>query len=141
MKKLLLGAMALMAFSIAIIATQISCNKDATAQAIPNYQPSNLIVFTKLQNSTDPNFTSNEINISNLDGTAQRYVPVQLPAHVIVKEVKLTPNGDKLIFTTRNILIDNNKGSLYSCNLDGSGLTKLVDGDNSDFTLSLQDIK
>ncbi len=45
---------------------------------------------------------------------------------------KISPDGEKIIFQTNS----DETNSIYSCYLDGSGLTKLIDGD-----YSLQDVR
>jgi Tol biopolymer transport system component len=46
-----------------------------------------------------------------------------------VKEsIKVSPDGKKFFFTLNfNPMIQTSQDAIYSCNIDGSGLTKLVD--------------
>lgn len=123
MKKLLIGAIILSVFSIALVVTQMSCTKQTMAQGPGLIQPQNKILFTK---DTRGAFSS-EIWISNLDGTGLQQVPVALPAGVLVSEqVRLSADGKTVIFITKDE--DENTTGIYSCAIDGSGVKKIIEG-------------
>lgn len=122
MKKLLLSSIVLFLFSASIMLFQISCQKQVNAN--PNQiTQQNKFVYAKL-NATSDIWT---INICNIDGTNNTVVPISLPSGVKYNgDVAITADGSKIIFSARNIT-NTNIGYLYSCNIDGSGLTKILD--------------
>ena len=65
--------------------------------------------------------------IANTDGTNQYQIPITPPAGMQIgaNGARLTPDGSKLIFTIYDP--PNNRNYIYSCLLNGSNLTKLVD--------------
>lgn len=133
MKKLLLGTIVLMAFSVAAIITQISCKKEAMAEG-PGFinQPLNKFIFTK-----DFRGQSSEIWISNNDGTGQAKINIALPAgQLIAPQAKLTVDGKGVLFVTMDS--SENTTGIYYCLTDGTGLKKVVDGpavNNASLTL------
>ncbi len=66
----------------------------------------------------------NEIWMANIDGTDLHQVLVTLPSGIALgNEFRLTPNGDKIIFEASG----NNISYIYSCNLNGSNVIKLIE--------------
>lgn len=132
MKKLLLGTLVLLAFSAALIITQLSCKKEAMAEGPGFAQPLNKFLFTK-----DFRGKSSEIWVSNNDGTGQTKVNITLPAgQLVAPQARLTVDGKGVLF----VAMDNNENTIgvYYCLLDGSGLKKVADApgiDNSGITL------
>lgn len=128
MKKLLLGSIALTTFSIAIIIFQLSCKKTADAQtSTTGLTQLNLILFTK--HITSSSTTTTELWTANLDGSNQKKIPITLPAGQELQEARLTPDGKKVIFDASYVSgsIANKGAYVYSCNIDGTNLTKIVD--------------
>lgn len=154
MKNVFKGSLILAFFSISIAVFNLSCNKEASAQnnttfSLPaattstlggvivgqglsvtsngtiSTQSVGLLVFAK---GGDKN---NEFWTSKYDGSGQVKITISSfpPTGEIVKEgIKLSPDGKKFFFVgfTTNGQTTNVDG-LYSCNVDGSGLTKLID--------------
>jgi len=133
MKKILLSTIVLLFFSISIGIFQISCQKEATAETAENTATSqvNKIIYMKW-NNTYPEFW-----ICNYDGTNNLKVNLSLPSGIAVSENPpfMSPDGQKIFFTAGVSVsgqgYSNNNASLYSCNSDGSGVTKIVSGNGS----------
>ena len=177
MKKLLMGAIVLSCFAIAMSIFQMSCQKDATAQTGTNYTlpPAttsilggvivgnglsvtssgvlsiasggstiqvNKVIFRKVLFSSGGLPLGEEIWVCNYDGTGAAKVNITLPTGISYSDEMtpaMSPNGQKIFFCagavdgSGSILI---KGSLYVCNSDGTGVTKIVDrGNNGHITL------
>lgn len=131
MKKLLQSSMVLFLFASSMFLFEISCKKDAAAK-INSPETMNKIVYMNYDDLTG----LFEIYTSNLDGTNNSKVPVTIPSGLKMNDaVAITPDGTKLIFTLRNIdgsAPNNIGGSVYTCKLDGSELTKIIGGTTSD---------
>ncbi len=154
MKKLLMGSAVLTLFSISIIIFQMSCKKDATAQtsgtnytlptattsslggiivgnglsvtssgilsAISVNSQQNKLIFKKIVGSTS------EIWTANYDGTNSTKVNISLPSGVVFSDDMnpiVSPNGLKIFFTAGNVF----NGDIYSSNIDGTSVLKIVD--------------
>jgi hypothetical protein len=91
----------------------------------------NRIIFTKLLDRDLPT-ERNEIWIANSDGTNQQKINYNMPIGMtgIVgdydQRVRISPDGQKVFFDLQEI--SNNKRHIYSCNIDGSNLVKIIDG-------------
>lgn len=126
MKNILKGSILLIIFSFSIVLVNISCNKEASAQSNTNTtttQPLGILVFSK---SGDK---SNEFWIAKFDGTNQIKISISgLPstAELEKESIKISPDGKKFFFTL-NLNPVNSQDAIYSCNVDGTGLTKLID--------------
>jgi len=101
----------------------------------------NKIIFTKL---VDKGLSTerNEIWIANYDGTNQQKVNYTIPSGMssIVgdydQRVRISPNGQRVFFDLEEIA--NQKRHIYSCNLDGSNLTKIIDGSTINGWVTMQ---
>jgi|JI10StandDraft_1071094.scaffolds.fasta_scaffold712353_1 Tol biopolymer transport system component len=123
MKKLLLSSIVLFLFSASIMMFQVSCQKDANAR-INGTTQQNKIIYTKSSSGIT------EIWIANIDGTNPTKVPISLPSNLyLVGEATITPDGNKVVFQARENS-PSNTGYLYTCNTDGTGVTKIL-GDGS----------
>lgn len=124
MKKLLLSSIVLLIFSIAILLFQLSCKKDSFAQSSTD----SLSQLNKIIYVYRPSHTESEVWTANYDGSGKTKINITMPGstYQVWTTPKLSPNG-KIIFLD---LIDRSvdKVHIYSCNLDGSNMTKLVDG-------------
>jgi len=137
MKRLLLGAIALMAFSAALIITQISCQKDASAQTSVLSTP-NLIVMLKIFNANDASTFRSEIWIAGLDGSNQHKVNVSIPSEESIKNVRLNNDGTKVVFSTIIKGDIHQAGNVYVCTTSGTGLTKIIDGSAGESIINLE---
>jgi hypothetical protein len=133
MKRFLLSTLVLSCFAISTIAIQISCNKTIDAQTSGS-TPSAIgkIIYRKVV-TLGTGYTS-EIWIANYDGTNTTKVNIVLPSGVYFDDgltLAMSPNAQKIFFTAGapdagypNVCTN---GDLYSCNVDGSGLSKIID--------------
>jgi len=140
MKKLLLSAATLLAFSLSIIIFQVSCKKEAKASTSTTSQPTqqNKILFLKDVyggNVSGNKYDSAELWSANYDGSSQQRVNIALPSgYVIVlsQTVKLSPDGKTIFFDAfspgNNYPDTSTPWSIYSCNLDGSNVHLVVQG-------------
>lgn len=97
------------------------------------------IVFLKNIYDANPNTThSVEIWTANYDFSNATKVNVTIPSGRIVARVKLSPDGTKIFFSAYTLPTANTDGrhDIFSCNIDGSSLTKLTTSSaTSDFEL------
>ncbi|MBL0079228.1 MAG: hypothetical protein IPP53_08940 [Bacteroidetes bacterium] len=122
MKKLLLSSIVLLLFSCSILIFEVSCQKEAKADT--NYiTQQNKIVYLKefpIENGQD------EIWTANIDGTNQKRYSINFPANYELDaengNITLTPDNQKIIFA----LDVNRVAGIYSCNIDGSNLVKII---------------
>lgn len=151
MKNFFKGSLILAFFSISIAVFNLSCNKEASAQnnttsPLPaattstlggvivgqglsvtsngtiSTQSAGVLVFAK---GSDKN---NEFWTSNYDGTNQVKITISSIAatgEILKADIKLSPDGKKFFFV--GFIASGQPDVLFSCNRDGSGLTKLVD--------------
>lgn len=156
MKRLLLGSVSLIAFSAAILIFQASCKKDAIAQTtnpytLPAATTSTLggviVDGTSIKVDASGKISTSATNgqaldvilyvkettsayeywLAKTDGTNQRKINISLPAGVTQREdVRLTPDGQKLIFTAT----DGNLGvnAVYSAPASGGAASLLFNG-------------
>jgi len=129
MKKILMGSAVLTAFSLAIIAFQMSCQKTVKAQTsnnTPSLTQLNKLVFIKF------NYQANKpdgIYISNYDGSGQEKINVTLSAYG-ASNARLSPDGKTLFFETNG-----EPDSLFSCNIDGTNLIKVFGDGINDYLI------
>lgn len=131
MKKLLLGTIVLLAFNAAVILTQMSCKKEAQAETpiagTPTLKQLDLILyFNNIKSNNGPNQT--ELWIAKLDGSDAHKVNIKLPDGVSFHDgARLSPDGKTIVFDTFQV-IDNFAGDagIFSCNVDGSNLKKII---------------
>lgn len=124
MKQLVKSTLVLTLFALAVLLFNLSCEKDVTAQTTTpaTTSPLGLILFTK---SGDK---SNEVWFCKYDGSNATKVTIAgFPAGADVDKstMKISPDGKKIFFCM--YILSTNLQSIYSCNSDGSGLTKLVE--------------
>ena len=121
MKKVLMGVTLLTVIGIAITSTQISCSKSTAQTSSSGLTQLNKLIYYK----------DYEVWTANYDGTGSSKVNITLPAGIGMaysSELTLSPNGQKIFFTagpgTNGTAVN---GDLYSCNIDGTGVTKVLD--------------
>jgi hypothetical protein len=121
--------------AIAFTSLQIACSKsEAQTSPTTGFTPLNKLVFTKSLGNDVPR----EIWTCNYDGS--NATKVNLPSTLFLKEnpvAVLSPDGKKIFFSASttpanlpggyNNSTFSNLLDLYSCNLDGTSLTKIVD--------------
>jgi hypothetical protein len=171
MKKLFLGSMALLTFSISVLIVQISCQKGANSQtsngsnyilppatttrlggvivgnglsvtsdgtlsvtSSPGAQQNKILYYKRRKGYYATNWE--EIWTANYDGTGAQRVNIVPPAGMSVSldsDVSISPDGQRVFFG----MTETSTGSvhIYTCKLDGTGLTKIVDGSTSDVNM------
>jgi Tol biopolymer transport system component len=125
MKRLLLSSVVLLTFSASISLFEISCKKSANAQSNTNgATTSNLgvIMYTKINSNT----SVGEIWLANYDGSNQHIVPITPIPGYSVGRARLTPDGKKIFISAYNGVTAKNT-AIFSCNVDGSNLVKVID--------------
>lgn len=115
---------------MAIILTQMSCKKEASAQASGGSTTANLILFYKTN--------ARELWLSNVDGSNQRKIPIVLASGLKPGEGRLTVDGKSVVFEVFTESTGINAG-IYSCTVDGNSLKKIVSVGADE--LLLQDVK
>ena len=128
MKKLLLSSVCLLMFATSVLIVQISCSK-INAQMRPADNPTiGKIVFGR-------NVSGNyEIWSANYDGSNASPIPIDLPQGVYLvsnvdsRGVKVSPDGQKLFFIAATLINNYQQSSVYSCNLDGTNVKLIVQG-------------
>ena len=123
MRKIFLASIALTIFSISILLFQISCQKPVDAQTLAPL-PGTLILYNRTAIGGP-----DEIWRSNIDGSNQQKINIVLPAGLKLElsdggEIKVTPDNQKIVFKVRGA----DQDFYYSCSIDGSNLTKIIDG-------------
>ncbi|MFN8266974.1 MAG: hypothetical protein U0T31_03130 [Chitinophagales bacterium] len=99
---------------------QISCQKQVNAN------PNQVTQQNKLAYIKNPSGSTYEVWTCNLDGTNQTKVPITFPSGLSLEngEVTITPDGSKIVLGLRGF--SPNVKYIYTCNLDGSSMTKIV---------------
>lgn len=87
----------------------------------------NIILYARRDDSNSP---LEELWRANIDGSGQSKIDVILPTGLKLSltgagSLKLTPDNQRIIFQARNMA---NQTFLFSCSIDGSNVTKIVDG-------------
>jgi hypothetical protein len=153
MKKLLLGSVFLTFFAISITLFQASCQKEAIANTESTYTlpPATSTTLGGVIVGTGLNVTANgtisvtangvnqqnkiiykkhvssvtEIWTANYDGSNQKKLSIALPSGASVWDMSISPDGQKLIFSA---FVNSSESHIFTCNTDGSNLTKIIDG-------------
>ena len=155
MKTMFKSSILLLLFSFSLLVFNLSCEKESIAQTTTPYtlpiatstKLGGVIIGTGLNVTTEGVLStqinpgilvfaksgdkSNEFWTSKYDGSGQVKITISsLPStgEVIKDNIKITPDGKKFFFVANpNPTNQNSLDALYSCNADGSGLTKLID--------------
>ena len=132
MKKLWLGSVFLTLFAISITLVQISCSK-STAQSQNTTTQINKIVFAQFTNPTSVSF-----RICNYDGSAVQNLNIPLPSGynlLTIHHPVLSPDGTKLFFVAVNNT--SSRRSIFTCDITGTNITKIVDADTGSQEIQL----
>jgi hypothetical protein len=166
MKKILMGSAVLTLFAISVTLFQISCQKESNAQTTTYTLPPattttlggvivgngltvtpsgvlfvttstpgqlNLLVYYKY---IAPNY---EIWTAKQDGTNQVKINMTLPANTVYSDdepPQLSPDGTKVFFTLESTIAGQTGTDLYSANINGSSVTKIIDkGGNGNYII------
>lgn len=125
MKKLLYSSVVLTLFSVSILVFQISCQKETNAE------PSSLNSSGLTQLNKIIYMNGSDIYICNYDGTNNTKVNIVLPSGVFYaadnQNIRLSPDGKLIFFQAGPKVNGIPYGDLYSCKVDGSSVTKIID--------------
>lgn len=126
MKKLFLGSIVLTLFSISLLLFQLSCQEEVNAN--PTNTQLNKIIYHVFDNQSQ----KHTIYTANHDGTNKTPINIVIPgaANPSFNTPRLSPDGLKVFFKASS----GNTQAIYSCNLDGSNLKVVLDG-NFEFEL------
>jgi hypothetical protein len=155
MKTMFKSSILLLLFSFSLLVFNLSCEKESIAQTTTPYtlpiatstKLGGVIIGTGLNVTTEGVLSTqinpgilvfaksgdkaNEFWTSKYDGSGQVKITISsLPStgEIIKANIKITPDGKKFFFVANpNPTNQNSLDALYSCNADGSGLTKLID--------------
>ena len=154
MKTIFKSSLLLLLFSFSVLVFNLSCEKESIAQNTTPYtlpiatstKLGGIIVGTGLNVTTDGVLSTqqnlgllvfakggdkaNEFWTSKYDGTNQvKIIISSIPStgEMIKETIKLSPDGKKFFFQMNPNVTTSLPDALYSCNIDGSGLTKLID--------------
>lgn len=100
---------------------QVSCNKDAIAET--NNTTDKIIFVKTINNNSDKR--ASEVWTANIDGTNQQKVNIIIPKEFEINgNINISKDGTKIIL----VLYEQRTQSMdiYTCNIDGSNLKKVV---------------
>lgn len=124
MKNILKNSLYLFAFAGAGILFQISCSNSNQSNSVALI---NKVIYIKASASAGPH-----IFTCNYDGSNQTEIVLNLPTGVEIWNVapqhnnpRISPNGQKIFFLGQ--LNSDLKTHIYSANIDGTGVTQIVD--------------
>jgi hypothetical protein len=122
MKKIFKSSIVLLFFSLSIVLFNASCEKEANAQ--PSTLPQNVGVLIFKKDGDRPN----EVWTSRYDGSNQTKITISsfpIDGDVDWTSMRLSPDGKKIFFAM--YIPSTRVQSIFVCNIDGSGLNKVVD--------------
>lgn len=126
MKKLLLSSIVLFLFSLSIVVFQISCKKEIKAQSVTADGLKQLGKVLYRSNSQ-------EYWLINYDGTGKQKLNIAVPSgETAINYAKLSPDGKRVFIITYKKTGQTEVFHLYSSNLDGSDLKKVIQDDSLD---------
>jgi len=131
-KKLFLGSLALLSFAVSILVFDASCSKQALAQT-SSTQLNKIVYLSK-------HGTGSEIWIANYDGSNKTKVNYVLPSGLtldFIYGVRMSPDGKKIFFSASPDGYGEAADGIYSCNTDGSSVTKIITATNSTDSLHI----
>jgi Tol biopolymer transport system component len=115
-----------------IVGSGLSINSNGvlSVNATTGGNTSQLNKIVYIRGSYTTGGSPNEIWIANYDGTNNTRVNVQLPSGIVFDgdlNPALSPDGKKIFFTATSSSDTQKKGDIYSCNVDGSNVVKIID--------------
>jgi len=138
MRKLFLGSVSLLTFSLAIIVFQISCSREAFADNDDGTNKGKLVLY--LRQDTQAPVNGYSLWLMNSDGTNRRQVTIVFPGDEYnIEGGRLVDGGKKIIFVAGKINESEQIKIVYKCDLNGSGLIELFRGESYVDNFYLQD--
>ncbi|RQO78871.1 hypothetical protein DBR40_03865 [Pedobacter sp. KBW01] len=118
-----------------IVGSGLSVSQNGTLSANAGTTQLNKLIYSRITYDAGGTYKGAEIWTANYDGSAQTKINVSLPSGIVFAEnpsPKLSPNGTKIFFTAGPSSSYNptmaSVESLYSCNIDGSSVVKIIEG-------------
>lgn len=142
---MLMGSVVLLIGAFSLLAIQVSCTPQVVAQQPTNSLTQlNKVVFIKNILQTGNIGSERTIWMINLDGTGQIQVTLSpaLPANSTITRVRLTPDGNKLVYDvsiSNNPIAGNatqNQSVIYTCNINGTNNAPLLQGPQNQIPLT-----
>jgi len=126
MKTLFKSSVLLLLFSFSLLVFNLSCKKESIAQnTSTSIQNLGILVFSKAGDKV------NEFWTSKYDGSGQIKITITSitnTGEILKDNIQISPDGKKFFFIANtNPTNPSSMDAIYSCNIDGSGVTKLVD--------------
>ena len=126
MKTLFKSSVLLLLFSFSLLVFNLSCKKESIAQnTSTSIQNLGILVFSKAGDKV------NEFWTSKYDGSGQIKITITSitsTGEIVKDNIQISPDGKKFFFIANtNPTNPSSMDAIYSCNIDGSGVTKLVD--------------
>ena len=126
MKTLFKSSVLLLLFSFSLLVFNLSCEKESIAQnTSTSIQNLGILVFSKAGDK------ANEFWTSKYDGSGQIKITIASitsTGEIVKDNIQISPDGKKFFFIANtNPTNPSSMDAIYSCNIDGSGVTKLVD--------------
>jgi hypothetical protein len=126
MKTLFKSSVLLLLFSFSLLVFNLSCKKESIAQnTSTSIQNLGILVFSKAGDK------ANEFWTSKYDGSGQIKITITSitsTGEIVKDNIQISPDGNKFFFIANtNPTNPSSMDAIYSCNIDGSGVTKLVD--------------
>ena len=126
MKTLFKSSVLLLLFSFSLLVFNLSCEKESIAQnTSTSIQNLGILVFSKAGDK------ANEFWTSKYDGSGQIKITITSitsTGEIVKDNIQISPDGKKFFFIANtNPTNPSSMDAIYSCNIDGSGVTKLVD--------------
>ena len=126
MKTLFKSSVLLLLFSFSLLVFNLSCKKESIAQnTSTSIQNLGILVFSKAGDK------ANEFWTSKHDGSGQIKITITSitsTGEIIKDNIQISPDGKKFFFIANtNPTNPSSMDAIYSCNIDGSGVIKLVD--------------
>jgi len=131
MKNLLMGAICLSLFAIALSLVQISCSKTEAQSSTSQITPINKIVYLEEFPGGGGGGGANIVKFSivNYDGTGVQHLNITFPPGFGVASFHppvLSPDATKIFFVGRETATGVTQG-IYSCDTSGTNLTRILD--------------
>ena len=126
MKTLFKSSVLLLLFSFSLLVFNLSCEKESIAQnTSTSIQNLGILVFSKAGDK------ANEFWTSKYDGSGQIKITITsitITGEIVKDNIQISPDGKKFFFIANtNPTNPSSMDAIYLCNIDGSGVTKLVD--------------
>ena len=126
MKTLFKSSVLLLLFSFSLLVFNLSCEKESIAQnTSTSIQNLGILVFSKAGDK------ANEFWTSKYDGSGQIKITIASitsTGEIVKDNIQISPDGKKFFFIANtNPTNPSSMDAIYSCNIDGSGVIKLVD--------------